>query len=162
MTNEELADAQYQAKLDASTAAATEKALQDQLEQAKTEVHSCRIHALIHQSKAACSSLDFDKQQYADNVTCFIKTSSFSTARLISMAVSNLQFLNLKLKLFSYQQQKGAWVEQQWNGMQMQAVVAAAATKESALNEKRAALEARLQGNTAACAALETKVSAMT
>ncbi len=42
-TNEELADAQYQAKLDASTAAAREKALQGQLEQAKTEVYSCRI-----------------------------------------------------------------------------------------------------------------------
>jgi len=76
------------------------------------------------------------------------------------MAVTNLQFL--KLKLFSDQQQKGVRVEQQWNGMQMQAVVAAGATKESALNEERAALEARLQGNTAACAALETKVTAMT
>jgi len=85
---------------------------------------------------------------------------NFATACPFSMAVTNLQFLNLKL--FSDQQQKGVRVEQQWNGMQMKAVVAAAATKESALNEERTALEARLQGNTAACAALETKVIAMT
>ncbi len=37
-TNEELADAQFKAKEDASTAAATYKALQDDLEQARSEV----------------------------------------------------------------------------------------------------------------------------
>ncbi len=76
------------------------------------------------------------------------------------MALTNLPFL--KLKLFSDQRQKGLRIKEQYNGMQMQAASAAAATKECALNEERAALEARLQGNTAACAALETKVTAMT
>lgn len=42
--------------------------------------------------------------------------------------------------------------------MQMQAASAAAATREAALTEEKAALEARLQGASAACAALETKV----
>lgn len=37
-TNEELADAQYKASQDAAAAAASEKALREQLEQAKVEV----------------------------------------------------------------------------------------------------------------------------
>lgn len=37
-TNEELADVQYKASQDAAAAAASEKALQEQLEQAKAEV----------------------------------------------------------------------------------------------------------------------------
>ncbi len=40
-TNEELADAHYKAREDASTAAAMHKALQDSLEQARTEVGHC-------------------------------------------------------------------------------------------------------------------------
>lgn len=39
-TNEELADVQYKAREDAATAAATEEALQEQLEQAKAQVRT--------------------------------------------------------------------------------------------------------------------------
>ena len=49
--------------------------------------------------------------------------------------------------------------EQQRCGSQVQAARAAAATKEATLMEERAALEARLHSSTAACTALETKVS---
>ncbi len=52
-----------------------------------------------------------------------------------------------------------AGTEQQRCGTQMQAASAAAATKEAVLNEERAALDARLQDTTAACTALETKVT---
>lgn len=41
----------------------------------------------------------------------------------------------------------------------MGAAAAAAASKETALLEEKAALEARLNDNTAACTALETKVA---
>ncbi len=41
-TNEELTDAQYKASQDAEAAAASEKALQEQLEQAKAEVGTRR------------------------------------------------------------------------------------------------------------------------
>ena len=43
--------------------------------------------------------------------------------------------------------------------MQMQAAMAAGATREAALGEEKATLEARLQGTAAACTALETRVS---
>lgn len=43
--------------------------------------------------------------------------------------------------------------------MQMGAAAAATASKEATLLEEKAALEARLNDNTAACTALETKVA---
>ena len=52
-----------------------------------------------------------------------------------------------------------AGTEQQRCGTQMQAASAAAATKEAVFNEERAASDACLQDTTAACTALETKVT---
>ena len=47
-TNEELADAQFKAREDASTAAAMHKALQDDLEQARAEVGRCSHTGSCH------------------------------------------------------------------------------------------------------------------